>query len=773
MKRYYLKSIYSFIFLLYTLQLKRSKSKESDNGNYSKVPSSSKIFRFQPRTIITTTTSQNKDKHHRVFSVNTTSQNSNKKKYIKTVKSLRCLSTSNSPKHKNDTRSSSNAKKEKISVNTVKKKNTNIFSNQKKQNNVNKNYITINNDNQSSKKQTKLKSIIQLYSQTERKTYINLISNRHSGNKKDFSLSSKQKKEKRANSNIKTNTPPLSSIIIKLKSNWGNPYHIGLGKLKLFTKNKTQIPITSQKITIENINNIAIVQKSNISSSNYITDINSLIPFTKNQMVIIEIQFNAVYTVNEIFISNYGGQKKSISAKEILITNSKGELIYTDTLLKNSFLHIEKTNNGCFIPIKRIYVNRKISILNINNISGKNKNNQMTRVNSIDSLRKNAISEENKNSFRISKSKTLTTIIPPEQKYYVTCDKIKLIFLSNHGQSNHIGLTGIELYSFTELIQVETAKTIGAMPKDLNTYLQREDDDRIFENIFNGMNKEIDQNQMWLTYIDEEVQPYLEISFNESISLSKIKVYNFNDPYTLNKGVKQAQLLIYNNEELVTTYSFYLRPGIGQQGIDYSQDLLAPFKEQPLSKEVLSYYSNNKPYLNTIKYQLMKYYVPYCPCGFMLSIQLITNEGDLDYVGMKRIEIYDVLGNELINKTKRGRRVIFPKEEHLFTEGIIVPFIDLKRDIQVENGSRIYYFFNELVCFSHIKIDNLDIENEKRVKEIKVLVEDKIVFEGTMPLGVNEGYIVFTNEAMRSISKANLFVGNKTVIPSNEIMTIV
>ena len=114
-------------------------------------------------------------------------------------------------------------------------------------------------------------------------------------------------------------------------------------------------------------------------------------------------------------------------------------------------------------------------ILNINNISGKNKNNQMTRVNSIDSLRKNAISEENKNSFRISKSKTLTTIIPPEQKYYVTCDKIKLILLSNHGQSNHIGLTGIELYSFTELIQVETAKTIGAMPKDLNTYLQREE----------------------------------------------------------------------------------------------------------------------------------------------------------------------------------------------------------------------------------------------------------------------------------------------------------
>ena len=83
-----MKSIYSFIFLLYTLQLKRSKSKESDNGNHSKVPSSSKIFRFQPRTIITTTTSQNKDKHHRVFSVNTTSQNSNKKKYIKTVKSL-------------------------------------------------------------------------------------------------------------------------------------------------------------------------------------------------------------------------------------------------------------------------------------------------------------------------------------------------------------------------------------------------------------------------------------------------------------------------------------------------------------------------------------------------------------------------------------------------------------------------------------------------------------------------------------------------------------
>ena len=72
---------------------------------------------------------------------------------------------------------------------------------------------------------------------------------------------------------------------------------------------------------------------------------------------------------------------------------------------------------------------------------------------------------------------------------YIKFKIIRMVLSSNYGHNNSIGLTGLEFYDINnKLINIETAETIGALPKDLHTIFNDPNDNRIFENIFNGEN---------------------------------------------------------------------------------------------------------------------------------------------------------------------------------------------------------------------------------------------------------------------------------------------
>ena len=113
---------------------------------------------------------------------------------------------------------------------------------------------------------------------------------------------------------------------------------------------------------------------------------------------------------------------------------------------------------------------------------------------------------------------------------YIKFKRIRLVLSSNYGHQNFIGLTGLEFYDINnKLIEIETAETIGALPKDLHTIYNNENDNRIFENIFNGENKVDDSYNMWITLFDINKDfPYIELSFNKYIYVSKIKIFNYN-----------------------------------------------------------------------------------------------------------------------------------------------------------------------------------------------------------------------------------------------------
>lgn len=624
-----------------------------------------------------------------------------------------------------------------------------------------KNYIAASNG-QSATKNKKLESIIKLYSHVDRKSSYGYSSARGSERRNLALLSSEKKKEMK--SEIFSD-----SIIIKLKSNWGNNNHIGLGTIKFFSKSKTQIPITNFLISIETINNISTVK---ISQNNQTPNKNGTllpIPFSRNKIVSIEAKFNkSVQDVYEIYISNYNGIDKGISARDILITNGKGELIYTDSLARGSALHIERSQNGIFIPIKRIIVNRKNSLL-----KGINQIQLIQRVNSIEAIRKSEKAfSENKNELKIIKSKTLSLIKTKSKPPQVTpiptkYDKIKIIFEATHGHLHHIGLTGIILYENGKPLQIDEAKTIGAMPKDLCSVLGMEGDERIFENVFNGNNLSADQSQMWLTLFnqDNQMKPFIEITFHRDISLNKIKFFNFNDYYSLEKGVKFGEIILYKDEKEEFKRKFYLRMGVGENDIDYGQEVFLDNNlEKELSEPLINkYWVEYKKY--KCDYNLMKYFTPFAPCGYVIKIELITNEGNDKYIGLRDIKLFDLFCQEI--DSTRYRRVIVPNyiktvNNKIKCNEVITDYIDLKKNIDTEESSKIYFFFDEFIFLSYIKFINLNVDDTKRVRDIKVLVEGKIVFEGKMPGQINEGIILFINSSSigDKLDKQKLCMGN-------------
>ena len=102
---------------------------------------------------------------------------------------------------------------------------------------------------------------------------------------------------------------------------------------------------------------------------------------------------------------------------------------------------------------------------------------------------------------------------------YIEFNKIKLVLISNYGNKKYIGLTGIEFYNIRdELVRIETATTIGALPKDLHTIYEDENEERIFENVFNNFNNTNDKENMWVTQLkNSDPKTFIEIFFENNL----------------------------------------------------------------------------------------------------------------------------------------------------------------------------------------------------------------------------------------------------------------
>jgi hypothetical protein len=231
---------------------------------------------------------------------------------------------------------------------------------------------------------------------------------------------------------------------------------------------------------------------------------------------------------------------------------------------------------------------------------------------------------------------------------YIEFNKIRLVLTSNYGHQKYIGLTGIEFYDLKDkLINIESASSVGALPKDLRTIYNDNEELRIFENVFNNYNNTNDVDNMWVTKFNKKF-PYsfIEIYFEEKIKISKIKIFNYNQKDQLQIGVKTLDIFLDDK--------FYkkinIRQGTGEIAYDYIKDsnkennkdsfeynsydfgqsILFPIldNENIENKNIYNFFNiNNKTEKIKFASNLFEqnYETPYLPYGEIFKFQFINN----------------------------------------------------------------------------------------------------------------------------------------------------
>ena len=359
------------------------------------------------------------------------------------------------------------------------------------------------------------------------------------------------------------------------------------------------------------------------------------------------------------------------------------------------------------------------------------------------------------------------------EKKYIEFNKISIYLKSNYGHKKFIGLTGIIFFDEkNEPIDIEKASAIGALPKDLRTIYNDDSDNRIFENIFNGINNTNDTDNMWVTkFKNHEFPPYMELYFEEKIKLSKIIIYNYNQVNKLEIGTRIIDLY-FDNYYYKT---IYLIQGTGEvANIDNENNMNDFGQEICFSNELENFDINNK--LSTrltlndkeenpdIKYASIlfeqSYETPYIPKGNIIKIQFLTyyhneknennninniNNNEI-YLGIKNIEIFNEEGIDIINNNNEIKRNKYKKisnrkmeknNKNIIIKGIYNEEENNNKVFDFENN--LFYIFDKFVKISYIKFTPIDnniknFENKclYKIKEVKIFCDDKIIFEGIL-----------------------------------------
>ena len=606
--------------------------------------------------------------------------------------------------------------------------------------------------------------------------------------------------------NIYQNSLTMYSIYILSK--YYNLDKIGLSQILIYDKNNNIIPVLYSNSNSENdsfslfINNNKYYKFKNKPKNYKIKQNNFTCEFKQNLYINFFINNYNSNNIHYIEIINYYNNKQKVSPSKDIKIYHENILLYEGVLsidkpnkirLDSNMVNNEK-NDSKYIE-KNIFstlstTSRKnFSLLSSNNSNVKIKQKNIEIFNSPKSNK--SIKQEKIKFYKSNNGKLRKCLLYSnkseinninnninKEKNYIKFEDICIVIVSNYGHKEYVGLTGIEFIDNKgKIINIEKAKTIGALPKDLYTIYNDDKEKRFFENIFNGDNNTNDINNMWATKLIKNYNhnktsfsySYIELSFYDKICLSKIKIYNYNDKNNLDIGAREIKLY-FDNKYYDT---IILRQGIGErifdsltnknkntdnnfeldENEDFSQVINFPINKNDMDKEYIYNYLNKNKFSSLLFNQ--NYETPYLPCCFILKFQFNNNyiyyknkfifdtyQDSLDKynaIGLNKIEIYNEKGNNLLNCTNYKiisncetlNEDLKEKDNTNYNSKILL------NGTQNENGNNCLFFvFNYPVFISYIKFFPLEIKeniySDNTVKDFKIFCDNYIVYEGTM-----------------------------------------
>ena len=625
------------------------------------------------------------------------------------------------------------------------------------------NYSDINNGISPIKEIKIFKNDVLLYKGILELSKPNLIKINNANDKKDIIMLENLEKKKKIES-LNKNKKSLTYTIFKSIINENTDFTENILKLNRYNSarntfnenyiisnenNNTNFNENNNRFDNEN-NNINIKSKSFVQNSDLA--FNKENENTENLMLFKTYQDNNNMNNNQsLFSSKY---------KDLSNTNFSNINLYTNELIdKEKEINFSKTL--------------------------KNSNNTMSKL-FLNSY--NSASDDCNNLFRTSIGyggfPDFINLSQPNEQFpenFLELNKISIYLKSNYGHKKYIGLTGIIfLDENNEKIDIEKAKAIGALPKDLRTIYNDDSDNRIFENLFNGINNTNDCDNMWVTRIKKNEIPYFELFFEEKIKLAKIIIYNYNQKDRLEIGTKEIDIYIDN----YFFHKFNLIQGTGEiayvnpdnkneSQFDFGEEII--FTNEFINRNNIdSKDDNNSREINFEELREIKYAsnlfdqcyeTPYLPCGNNIKIQFISYYGDNKksfendeinefYIGIKGIEIYDDEGLNIVDKENKedkekikykvisNREIKDNESNENMGDGILLKGIyyeDENGNILYDDENYLFYIFQSSIKIGYIKFipfnsTELNVNKEKNIffkaKEIKIFCDDKIIYEG-------------------------------------------
>ena len=530
-------------------------------------------------------------------------------------------------------------------------------------------------------------------------------------------------------SNDECNNTTLSIKILSTKQN-KVPSVIQINKIKLFDAKGNNVPISfivfnnnivnikhnRSKIKV-GVSNKGEIIKLYYNKSNSYNDVKSVFIENDNVKGINEIE---IYKDDNILLwkGNLSSQKNNIhfnnTSIELFSDESEENLI--ETINKNN-LNIEIPNNNNY---KLINITKtKQQKLPLLQKSHTNANNTKNQKQNIKKLFKTIHSLKNASSHNISQRKG--------ELPHIKCQSIIIKILSNYGHKHQVGLTGIILIDKNgDHINIPHSLTSNSNLKHLHIY-STERDYLSVDNLFTTQNMTIYQKHMWITNIKDN-PPSICLNFLKKITLSEIKIYNYNNPQYLDKCAKEISIIFDNQTEPI---DIYLHKGIGSTIVDYSQSIKFPFVPFNYTLDELEPFKQ-------IKYASMlydqKFETPYLPSGFIYKIALIESWGgsQTEYIALDKVVFYDQLGRK---RTDYKSNIMNHKLLDNNNNNALY-FEKFKNYKKCQNNhidtdmNDIYFIFDNIISVSQIKIFNYTQNINQSIKRVIIHCDDKMIFNG-------------------------------------------
>ncbi|CAD8183635.1 unnamed protein product [Paramecium pentaurelia] len=577
-----------------------------------------------------------------------------------------------------------------------------------------------------------------------------------------------------------------SKLIIKFLKNWGDLYSIGLTGIEIFDYNGKKVKINSVSGFFRNAavlfdDNYLTQDDKNMCIERIDKSMEITIKFNETKLSMIRIwNYNKGRTYRAKCVRNieivldtdsiFSGEIKQANgtcgidnAEYIMFTNNpqimekiqeqdwlnklhESQIQQQKHILENT-VKLSRPDTATFNKPKGEITAQKFANNNLN--SQFNKDYQHQKSDSIPQI----IRQESESKLQQHPKRLFSSQNQINVKTLPTVNiKVLTLYLIRNWGDKFIGLDKIDIHDkFGQSMKIKKYKVITSQSETV-----------------------VNSDERWQL---NNGKIKIQFVFIQPTQISRVAIWNYNKEDELEKGVQMINIKG-DNQILNTKQGIYLRKGHGLSDVNEPQLIELPYQKR-IDTVMVNYQFERNIYQDYETTQL--------PQGTKLVIKLLSTWGDLHYIGLNGIEIFDPNGEQLypklfakpfsVKELPQMEMDVRTPDKLLNNVNITLdakqmwlsPFVNsytdrLKTNINSSIFDQISYQVNKLILLfdtpqqiSAISFYNYSKTPVRGVKECEISIDDNIMYQGYLNLstltqtvrgimGNNKTTVLFTRD---------------------------